>query len=182
MGIGLSQELFICTRESQAATPGQVRIKQSPGRRRSVRPDFERLEDRQLLTSAPVNLGQFLQFRLEDPVAGVDLQRRCLSPRPCRLDRVQSGRRGIRPHARDREGGVTDTALNQFTIPATPQVHNTLNYLPNGEIQRLAPLFEFQNAYKITADNFVTAGVTPGGDVLAGGRASGSGSTTSGRP
>ena len=68
------------------------------------------------------------------------------------------------------EKGVSlDTALNQFTITATPQDHNTLNYLPGGEIQRLASLFEFQNSYKITADTFVTAGVTPGGTCWPGG-------------
>ena len=155
------------TRETQATPPRQARIQRTRGRRRPVRPDFERLEDRHLLTSDPVNLGQFLQFRLEDPGAEWTVNAGVFSATGAVSIGFNPGVEAYVPMLAIEKGVSLDTVLNQFTITATPQAHNTLNYFPGGEIQRLAPLFEFQNSYEITADTFVTAGVTPGGDVLA---------------
>lgn len=168
------------TRETQATPHAKARTRRAPGRRRPARPALERLEDRCLLASGPVNLGQYLQFRLEDPGVEWTVNGGVYSTTGAVSIGFQPGVAAYVPMLAIEKGVSIDTALNQFTILATPQGHNTLNYFPNGEIQRLAPLFEFQNNYRIAADGFVTAGVTPGGTCWRRGRASGCRSTTSG--
>ena len=121
-----------------------------PDRRTRLR--LELLEDRVLLEAQPINLGEHLQFRLVDPNASWTQSGGVYSA----TSEVMIGLRApsFQPLLSVEKGISIDTNTigQSFTVKATQNAHNFLDYFPNS-LALASRLWGFQRDYVFRGDD-----------------------------